>query len=65
MAQRVGYLYVKLAIVVLLRKFRFSVNEKTIEPVDSHPSAVDRIPATGLWLNVERCGSVEEEEPSE
>lgn len=54
MAQRVGYLYVKLGIVLLLRKFVFSVNERTEEPLNFSPFAMERIPTSGLWLNVKR-----------
>lgn len=54
MAQRVGYLYVKLGIVLLLRKFEFSVNERTEEPLKWSPFAMERIPMSGLWLNVKR-----------
>lgn len=63
MAQRVGYLYVKLSLVLLLRRFRFSVSDKTEEPLKFNPNAMDRISASGLWLNVERCVPNEQQRP--
>lgn len=56
-AQRLGYLFVKLGIVMLLRQFRFSVNEQTVQPIQFAPFSADMMPSTGIWLNVERCGS--------
>lgn len=61
MAQRVGYLYVKLGLVVLLRRFRFSLNAKTEEPIKLGPWAPDMMPTSGVWLNVQRYSREEEE----
>lgn len=61
MAQRVGYLYVKLGLVLLLRRFRFSINAKTEEPITFSAWSPDMMPNTGMWLNVQRYTEEEEE----
>lgn len=54
LAQRLGYLYIKLGLVQLLRKFRFSINERTTEHIKSSQFSDGLMSSTGIWLNVER-----------
>ena len=54
MAQRVGYLYVKLALVLLIRRYRFSVHPRNPSPVPMSPMTADRLPSEGVYLNVQR-----------
>lgn len=58
--QRFGYLQVKLALALLLTKFRFTINSKTKQPLAFDPLACDMDVTEGIWLDLQPvwlCGS--------
>ncbi|KAF5286962.1 hypothetical protein FQR65_LT12421 [Abscondita terminalis] len=48
---RIGLLQIKVALVTLLKSFRFSVNARTIEPLDFHNKNFALKPKGGIWLD--------------
>lgn len=61
MANRLAYLYVKYAITLLIRRYKFTVHPRTVEPIVFAPWQPDMIPAEGLWLSATRIGAEEED----
>jgi cytochrome P450 family 6 len=51
---RFGLLQVKLALVFLLSKFKFSVCEKTELPIKLDPKAVITAAVSGIWLRINK-----------
>ena len=49
--QRFGYLQVKVALAVLLMKFRFTINSKTKQPLTFAPQSCDLDATEGIWLD--------------
>lgn len=63
MANRLAYLYVKYGITLLLRQYKFTVHERTVEPIVFAPWAMDMVPTTGLWLKAEKISADNNEVP--
>lgn len=45
-------LQIKIGLVLLLAKYRFSVSSKTKEPIKLNPKSTLRVPQSRIWLNV-------------
>lgn len=53
MATRPASLYAKMAVVALLARFKFTVDNRTQEPFTVNPLGAGMFPVGGIWLNVQ------------
>ncbi|KAF2904071.1 hypothetical protein ILUMI_02105 [Ignelater luminosus] len=51
---RFGLMQTKVALVILIKNYKFSLNSKTRHPLKLDPQAVVTSPLGGVWLNVEK-----------
>ena len=54
MGLRFGVLQTRLGLVTVLRKFRITINNKTIHPIQLDPKDVTMMPLGGIWLDIQR-----------
>jgi cytochrome P450 family 6 len=54
MGLRFGLIQTRLGLVSVLRKYRVTLNEKTVHPIRLDPKDVTMMPYGGIWLNTER-----------
>ncbi|KAG5669769.1 hypothetical protein PVAND_000063 [Polypedilum vanderplanki] len=53
MGLRFGLIQTRLGLVSVLRKYRVTLNEKTVHPIRLDPKDVTMMPYGGIWLNTE------------